>query len=74
MIPLDEFIQQSLIYIIREKFQNKDERKSLLKLMIREINLQHMRESLEPVDMELARCQIQRELSEIDIFEMMENK
>lgn len=74
MSPLDEYIEQSLIHFIREKFQNKDERQSLLKLMIREVNLQHMKESLVPVDMELARIQIQRELSEIDIFEMMENK
>lgn len=57
----------NFIQLMRAKFQSSEERKGLLSLMIGEVQLQMMKETLQPVDIETAWSMVLDELMTLDL-------
>lgn len=60
-----EEMQNNFIGYMRQKFQDKEQRKDMLYLMIKEIQLQQMKEQLKEIPFESAKLTLLQELNTI---------
>lgn len=72
---MEEVLNSMLIKFIREKFQSPSERKTLMSLMVKEINMKQMEETMDKVSFDES---IKVFLSEVDEvvkeFEIIESE
>lgn len=65
MTPTPEEMQNNFIAYMRKKFQDKEQRIGMLYLMIKEIQLQQMKEQLKEIPFESSKLTLLQELNTI---------